>query len=104
MDRFFRVHGMRPRDDAKRQWGQSPEIEDSTESKDGPTTPRYAMSGFHIEKGGFQFAAATDARHRTSQRRHDMAAKTISNRIYPKHPKGLGKVRVSSVRERRSKK
>ena len=37
-----------PRDDAKRQWGQSPEIEDSTESKDDPITPRYAMSGFHI--------------------------------------------------------
>ena len=34
--------------DAKRQWGQSPEIEDSTESKDDPTSPRYAMSGFHI--------------------------------------------------------
>ena len=37
-----------PRDDAKRQWGQSPEIEDSTESKDDPTSPLYAMSGFHI--------------------------------------------------------
>ena len=49
---------------------QSPEIEDSTESKDDPITPRYAMSGFHIEKGGFQYAAATDARHRW----HDMAA------------------------------
>ena len=34
--------------DAKRQWGQSPEIEDSTESKDDPTSPLYAMSGFHI--------------------------------------------------------
>ena len=41
---------------------------------DDPTTPRYAMSGFHIEAGGFQFAAAIDARQRTSLRRHDMAA------------------------------
>ena len=39
-----------------------------------PTSPRYAMSGFHIEKGGFQYAAAIDARHRTGQRWHDMAA------------------------------
>ena len=35
-----------------------------------PTSPRYVMSGFHIEKGGFQYAAAIDARHRW----HDMAA------------------------------
>ena len=58
MDRFV------PRDDAKRQWGQSPEIEDSTESMDEPITPRYAMSGFHIEMGGFLYAAARDARQR----------------------------------------
>ena len=38
------------------------------------TMPRYAMLGFHIEKGGFQYAAAIDARHRAGQRRHDMAA------------------------------
>ena len=30
--------------------------------RDGPTPPRYAMSGFHIEMGGFQYAAAIDAR------------------------------------------
>ena len=62
MDRFV------PRDDAKRQWGQSPEIEDwlrrmqsiSTESKDGSTTPRYAMSGFYIKMGGFLYAAVID--------------------------------------------
>ena len=66
-----------PRDDAKRQWGQSPEIEDSTESKDDPTTPRYAMSGFHIETGGFLYAAAIDAR----QRRHDMAAGTTQKKL-----------------------
>ena len=47
MDRFV----VPPRDDAKRQWGQSPEIEDSTESMDEPITPRYAMSGFHIKDG-----------------------------------------------------
>ena len=41
---------------------------------DDPTTPRYAMSGFHIETGGFLYAEAIDARHRTSQLRHDMAA------------------------------
>ena len=41
---------------------------------DDPTTPRYAMSGFYIEKGGFLYAAAIDARHRTCLRRHDMAA------------------------------
>ena len=53
------------------------------------------MSGFHIEKGGFHHAAATDARHRagltwllnsvaaidarhhTYPRRHDMAAGTL---------------------------
>ena len=44
---------------------QSPEIEDSTESKDDPNSPRYAMSGFHITMCGFQYAAAIDARHRT---------------------------------------
>ena len=32
------------------------------------------MSGFYIETGGFQYAAAIDARHRAGQRRHDMAA------------------------------
>ena len=41
---------------------------------DDPTTPRYAMSGFHITMDGFQYAAATDARQRAGQRRHDMAA------------------------------
>ena len=30
--------------------------------------------GFYIEMGGFQYAAAIDARQRTSLRRHDMAA------------------------------
>ena len=39
-----------------------------------PTSPRYAMSGFHIEKGGFQYAAAIDARRRTCPCWHDMAA------------------------------
>ena len=49
--------------------------DEASESRmDDPTTPRYEMSGFHIEKGRFQFAAATDARHRAGQRRHDMAA------------------------------
>ncbi len=38
------------------------------------TIPRYAMSGFHIEAGGYQYAAAIDARQRTGRRRHDMAA------------------------------
>ena len=38
------------------------------------TTPQYAISGFHIEMGGFLYAAAIDARHRTGKRRHDMAA------------------------------
>ena len=42
--------------------------------RDDPTTPRYAMSGIHIRIGGFLYAAAIDARHRTCQRRHDMAA------------------------------
>ena len=42
--------------------------------KDDPTLPRYAMSGFHIEMGGFLYAAAIDARRRTYPRRHDMAA------------------------------
>ena len=61
--------------DAKRQWGQSPEIEDSTESKDDPTSPRYAMSGFHIMMD--DTAAAIDARRRTSLRWQDMAAGAI---------------------------
>ena len=30
--------------------------------RDDPTTPQYAMSGFHIEMGGFLYAAAIDAR------------------------------------------
>ena len=41
---------------------------------DDPTTPRYAMSGFYIETGGFLYAAAIDARYRAGKRRHDMAA------------------------------
>ena len=32
------------------------------------------MSGLYIEAGEFQYAAAIDARRRTSQRGHDMAA------------------------------
>ena len=52
--------------------------DEASESRmDDPTTPRYAMSGFHIETGGFQYAAATDARHRAGQRRQDMAAGDI---------------------------
>ena len=39
------------------------------------TMPRYAMSGFHIEAGGYQYAAAIDARQRASPRRHDIAAR-----------------------------
>ena len=39
------------------------------------TIPRYAMSGFHITMCGFLAAAATDARQRAGQRRHDMAAR-----------------------------
>ncbi len=46
----------------------------SKSRRDDPTTPRYAMSGFHIEMGGFLYVAAIDARHRTKPRRHDMAA------------------------------
>ena len=83
-----------PCDDAKRQWGKSPEIEDwlrrmqsiSTESMDDPITPRYAMSGFYIETGGFQYAAAIDARHCTCLRRQDMAAGAIRTLIqYPQN-------------------
>ena len=84
-----------PCDDAKRQWGQSPEIEDwlrrmqsiSTESIDDPITPRYAMSSFYIETGGFLYAAAIDARHRAGQRRHDMAAG--ATRILMQYPKTI---------------
>jgi len=39
-----------------------------------PTSPRYAMSGFYIEMGGFMGIAARNVGHRTSQRRHDMTA------------------------------
>ena len=46
----------------------------SRSCKDASTPPRYAMSGFYIEMGGFLYAAAIDDRHRTDQRRHDMAA------------------------------
>ena len=72
---------------------QSPEIEDwlrrmqsiSTESMDDPTIPRYAMSGFHIEMGGFLYAAAIDARHCTCLRRQDMSVGDIRTLIqYPK--------------------
>ena len=42
---------------------------------DDPTTPRYAMSGFHIEMGGFLYAAAIDARQRACPCWHDMATK-----------------------------
>ena len=66
--------------DAKRQWGQSPEIEDSTESKDDPTSPRYAMSGFHITMCGFLAAAAIDARPRTCQPRPAKSAETCPRR------------------------
>ena len=49
----------------------------STESKDDPNSPRYAMSGFHIKMGRFLAAAAIDARQRTGQRGYDMA--TLKN-------------------------
>ena len=104
MDRFV------PRDDAKRQWEQSPErttpphpdmqcrvfilrradstmpqpqMPASAQAHVGmtwpldPTTPRYAMSGFYITMDGFMSPVAIDARHRTSQRRHDMATGAI---------------------------
>jgi hypothetical protein len=44
------------------------------------------MSGFYIEKGRFQFAAATDARHRAGQRRQDMAVGDIRTLMqYPQN-------------------
>ena len=46
----------------------------SESRRDAPTTPRYAMSGFHIEMGGFLYAVALDARHHTGHRWHDMVA------------------------------
>ena len=42
-----------------------------------PASPRYVMSGFHIEMGGFLYAVAIDAR----QRRHDMAAGTTQKKL-----------------------
>ena len=42
--------------------------------KGRPYPTLYAMSGFHIEMGGFLYAAAIDARHDTNLSRHDMAA------------------------------
>ena len=44
---------------------------------DDPISPRYAMSGFHIEIGGFLGVAAIDARHRTSPRWQDRTASHI---------------------------
>ena len=60
--------------------------DEASESRmDDPTSPRYEMSGFHIEKGGFQYAAAIDARHCTCLRRQDMAVGDIRTLIqYPK--------------------
>ena len=46
-----------------------------------PTPPRYAMSGFHIEMGGFLYAAAIDARHRTNPRWHDKAPSALKEAI-----------------------
>ncbi len=61
--------------------------DEASESRmDDPTTPRYAMSGFYIETGGFQYAAAIDARHCTCLRRQDMAAGAIRTLIqYPQN-------------------
>ena len=53
---------------------QTMTMRQSKSRRDDPITPRYAMSGFYIEMGGFQYATAIDARHRTNPRRHDMAA------------------------------
>ena len=60
--------------------------DEASESRmDDPTTPRYAMSGFYIETGGFLYAAAIDARQRTCLRRQDMAVGDIRTLIqYPK--------------------
>ena len=41
---------------------------------DDPTSPRYAMSGFYIEAGGFMGVAAIDPMRRTCQCGDDMAA------------------------------
>ena len=49
--------------------------------RDDPTTPRYAMSGFYIEMGGFLYAAAIDARHRTGPRWHDKAPSALKEAI-----------------------
>jgi hypothetical protein len=62
--------------------------DEASESRmDDPTTPRYAMSGFYIETGGFQYAAAIDARHCTCLRRQDMAAGAI--RILMQYPQTI---------------
>ena len=45
------------------------------------------MSGFHIEMGGFQYAAAIDARHCTCLRRQDMAAG--ATRILMQYPQTI---------------
>lgn len=53
---------------------QTMTMHQSKSRRDDPTSPRYAMSGFHIEKGGGMSTAAIDAHHRTNPRQHDMAA------------------------------
>ena len=62
------------------------------------------MSGFHIEAGGYQYAAAIDARQRASQRRHDMAAGVTLKQSLTEPIRIIrwGKVRVFSVRERKN--
>ena len=61
MDRFV------PRDDAKRQWEQSPE-------RTNLLHPDMKCRVFILKTGGFLTAAAIDARWRICLRRHDMAA------------------------------
>ena len=41
---------------------QTMTMRQSESRRDDPTPPRYAISGFNIEMGGFQYAAAIDAR------------------------------------------
>lgn len=57
------------------------------------------MSGFHIDKGGFLYAAAIDARHRTYPCWHDMAAGISITREKPSIPlRVYGKVVILQCR------
>lgn len=70
----------------------TPEIEDSTESMNDPSPPRYVMSGFPNKTRGFLVAAAIDALYPNCPCWHDMSAESRSKKKIRKFPFGFAEM------------